>query len=429
MNPTPPTAPQSSLALLLARIVLYLGLLGFWFLWSASNVFLPGPATQWLEWPLSIALIGVIISIFWRKIRLFQSWRSAGMGAALFAILLVWLAWDDAAVTHPLTLDELSPAPAQAAESYQLTLAYTQIDGKAARGELPGTKFYLENSPVTKLEAWRAEIVKEQEKIAAEWTALAPARDWLGEMDRFAAIGDLPEAKFDARVMSTSSLRRVVDAACAQAALLAIEGKGDEALATLRPVLSVAFKLERDARSELRLLVASRSIHRACATAQLVLATTPVSAAERAALAAIIAGRDLKSAAHRLAWLPYVFAYEAMIKNPGEMFGFVTSEMGVRQAWAVTMMSAIRPFTLLPKQTANLLAHFSGTVEQMLLNPTHDSPSPGSVEVLRLANSSSPKNYFGRVLLVIAIPNYRQIGENLHNGEAARLKLLEELKR
>ncbi|HKB58087.1 MAG TPA: hypothetical protein VKC51_10900 [Lacunisphaera sp.] len=425
MNPT----PKTSLAVRLAQIALYLGILGFLWLWSMSVVYLPGRATKWLEWPLILALLGTIVSIFWGKIRMFGTWRCAGIGAALFGSLLVWLAWDDAAFTHPLTLNDLSPAPNQAAESYQLTLAYTQIDGKAARGELPSAKFSPKNSPDTKLEAWRAEIVKEREKVATEWTALTPVRDWVGELDRFPAIGDFPEATYDSRIMNTSALRRVVDFACAQAALLALDGKGDEACATLRPVLSVLFKLERHGRSEVRLLAASRSINRACVTAQFVLATTPVSAAERTALAAIITERDTKSVAHRLAWLPYVFAYESILKNPGEMFSFVANEMGARQTWAVTLMSVVRPFILLPKQTANLIARFSGAAEQVLLEPGSDSIAYDSTTVLRELNSPSPKNFGGRVLIMIATPNYRQVGENLRNGEAARFKLLEALKK
>ena len=428
MNPTPSPAPKTSLAVRLAQIALYLGFLGFLWLWSMSVVFLPGPATQWLEWSLILAFFGLIVSAFWRKVRMFETWRSVGIGAALFGFLLVWLAWDDAAFTHPLTLNDLSPAPKQAAESYQLTLAYNQIDGKTARGELPSAKFYLKNSPDTKPEAWRAEIVKEREKIAAEWTTLTPVRDWIAELDRFPAIGDFPEATYDSRIMNTSPLRRVVDIACAQAALLALDGKGDEAFATLRPVLSVLFKLERHGRSEVRLLTASRAINRACATAQFVLATTAVSAAERTALAAIITERDTKSIAHRLAWLPYVFAYEGIRKNSGEMFNFVANEMGARQTWAVTLMSVVRPFILLPKQTANLIARFSDAAEQVLLESGSESFSPGGATVLRELNSGSPKNFGGRVLIMIAIPNYKQMGENLRSGEAARVRLLAELK-
>jgi hypothetical protein len=99
MNPTAQTQP--SIALRLAGVVLYLGLIVFIMLWSMSLLLVPGPSFWWLEWPLPIALILLLISACWRKFRLFQSWRSVGIGVALFVPLLVWLAWDDATLNTP----------------------------------------------------------------------------------------------------------------------------------------------------------------------------------------------------------------------------------------------------------------------------------------------------------------------------------------
>ena len=427
---TTPT-PKPSLALIPVRIVLYLGLIGFVVLWSLSLLLVPGAAAaRWLEWPLTAALLGLIVSAGWRRFRLFQTWSSAGIGAALFVPLLTWLAWDDATITHPLTLGELSPAPAsQAGESYQATLAYTRADDQAAPRQLPPGNLSFKNSPVDKPGAWRKEVLKEREKVAAEWAALAPARDWLGELDRFAAIGDIGTASYEAKIINLSVLRRVVEAACAQAMLLAVDGKGDEAFAILRQVLSVNLKLERHARSDGRLLAAHRGITRAVATAHLVLAATPVSAPERAALAAVIAERDPAAFARRLAWLPYVFANESLLKEPGIVFAAVAGDIGLRDRNLVKLFSWLRPFMVLPRNTANLLARFAAAAERQMLDPTDDSIARDGVAVLLALSSGSPKNFGGRALVLIAVPNYEKLGESLRNGEAARLGLLAELRK
>src|SRR5258708_32103549 len=106
MNPT----PKTSLAVRLAQIALYLGILGFLWLWSMSVVYLPGRATKWLERPVILALVGTIVSIFWGKIRMVGASRCGRLGARVFGSLLGWLSWDVSAVTHPAHLHCLRPA-------------------------------------------------------------------------------------------------------------------------------------------------------------------------------------------------------------------------------------------------------------------------------------------------------------------------------
>lgn len=421
-----PPPPKASLAVRFAGFVLFAGMLAFLGLCFLAIVLLPGTTPWWYEGLIVAAAVGLMVAVFWRKIRIFETWRGVVIGTALFAPVLVWLAWDDATLTHPLTFEELSPAVSQGEESYRATLAFTKINGQPAARELPEAKFYLRNNPEDKLEDWRAEIVKEREKLAAEWTALAPARVWLAELDHYPAIGDEPEPGPDTPLLNFGALRRITNATCAQAALLALDGKGDEALALLRPILSVGFKLERHGRSDYRLLMAHRTIDRALVTAQMVLATTTVSAAERAALATVIAERDLKSVIRRVAWSSYVILSGMILKDPQVVFAQVTNEAGIKNDLMVKVVSGLRPFLVLPRNTINLLARFAAAAERTMLGSAGQADNE---DVLRAMASDSPKNFGGRLVVSIAVPNYEKLGESFRKSEATRLNLLTELRK
>jgi len=266
-----------SLALRFTGLLLLVPLLLLWFFWAVSLIKLPGKYS-WLADYSAIALLVLLGLMIWRKWWPFRSWRNVGIGAALYVPLLVWLAWDDAAYDHPVTIEQISPAPPrQAEESFAATLAYTQVAGKPAAHKLPEVKFYLKNDPAKDLAKWKDEIAKNRDNIATSLATLAEAREWVTGLDRFEFIGDSPQAGYDMPVTQLGVVRRVGNLLCAQAGLLALDGQGDAALALLRPVASVLLKLEDHARSESRILVTSGSLARVCATAQFILTAAPCS--------------------------------------------------------------------------------------------------------------------------------------------------------
>jgi hypothetical protein len=238
--------------------------------------------------------------------------RSLGIVIGLLVFVgggLAWLAWDDGAFEHPLTVEQLAPAPPRAQESYALTLAFNDAPEPAKR-TIPAAAFTPAAAPEDNLDAWRAEIAAHREEIARDWEQLADVRQWFDELDQFDGIGDVRRATDP--VMRTAVLTRISTAASAYAGVLALDGKGDEAFVALRPIASVLMKLERNARSETRLLAAATSLTRVLAAAQFVAATAPPSPATREPFRAAIAERDVKDTTHRLAWFSYAAAYEAL---------------------------------------------------------------------------------------------------------------------
>ena len=135
-------------------------------------------------------------------------------------------------------------------------------------------------------ESYRKNLLKDRAKIEANWTKLAPERAWLTELSTFERIGDLTPADRSSELIPLIPLRSVSIYGCAIAALQAIDGHGDAAIDTLRPILEVARKLEPSARTLIRPMVARIMQNITMATAAFVLETTPVSAEARERLSA-----------------------------------------------------------------------------------------------------------------------------------------------
>lgn len=423
MNEAPPRAP---LALRLAGVAVLFGLTGLLILWCLAVVAFPSGPLTWL--PGLLLVFALLFSVFavWRRIRIFETVASVGGGAAVLLAGVVYLASDDPGLTHPLTLQELVP-PAQDAEAgYAATLAFTKIGEKPAPRTRPDRKHHLKHSPVDKPAEWAKEIAANRGKVSENFAAYAPAREWLVELDRFAEIGDMPNADFSAPMINYDVFRQTGITLCDEAAALAQEGRGDDAFELLRLLASVSVKLERHARTDMRLILAVNTLRRTLATADHVLATAPVSTGKKAALAAALAGRDAAQTRHRLAWLNYVMAKDRILQNPDTMLTAMALPGGA-DGFLIRLLGWTRPLTVLPRNTTNLLAEFSIAIERVLENPADVNIASDGPLLYKRLQSPSPKNFGGRALIIIAVPNYKKLAENLRATEEARITLLAKL--
>jgi hypothetical protein len=429
MDPAPHTpAPKSSLAVRIAGTVTFILVLGFAALWFAAALLMRGERAAWFALAIFlICLLGAGLA-WWRKLKFLETWRSVALVWVVFAPLLVWLSWDEKEITHRVTLEDLSPAPALADVSHALTLVYTKQPGadKAAR-TMTSTKFYLKNSPVDKLAKWREEILANREKVAAEWAALAPERAWLEELNRFDAIGDTTTLNFETPMMNFSVARHVTEVACAQAGLLALDGQGEAAFALLDPLIAVLMKLERHGRTEFRILASQRSAETAWAAMRFVLETAPVSTHARKLFSATLANRDPGSIARRLAWLPYLLVVDNIIAQPKMGLAIVAQELGIKGSFWVSAFSTVAPFAFLQNATANQLARVSATMEKAIREPDSTESRAAFQDLMRQTVQLPVKNFGGRGLCNLAMPNYQKMGERLQQSEKARRALLEAL--
>ena len=425
MNEAPPRAP---LALRLAGGVVLLGLIGLLMLWNMAVLVFPSGPLSWL--PETLLVITLLFCVFaaWKKIRVLESAVPVGAGAAVLLAGVVYLAWDDATIEHPLTLQELAPQPARDAEAgYTATLAFTKTESNPAPRTQPNPKHYLKNSPVEKPAEWAKEVAANREKVAANFAVAAPAQEWLAELDRFDEIGDMPKADWVPPYINSTVFRQAGSALCDEAAALAQEGRGDEAMELLRLLASVSAKLERHARTDVRLMTGATGLRRAIAAADYVLATATVSPEKKAALAAALSGRDIAQTRRRLAWLNYVIYTEMVLQYPDTVLTAMTTPLG-RDQFLIKLFGWTRPLTVLPRNTTNLLAEYSREIERLLKNPQSENIASDGGLLYRRVYSASPKNFGGRALIMIAVPNYRKVAEALQTGEQARLALLAKLR-
>jgi len=431
MDPAPTApAPQSSLAARIAGTVTFILVLGFAALWFAAALLMRGEQAAWFGLAIVLICIAGVGLAWWRKLKFLESWRSVALVWVVFAPLLVWLSWDEKEITHRVTLEDLSPAPARAGESHALTLAYTKLPGadKAAR-TMTSTKFSLKNSPLDKLPKWREEIVANREKVAAEWAVLAPERAWLEELNRFDAIGDTTTLNLDTPIVNFSVVRHVAQVTCAQAGLLALDGQGEAAFALLDPLIALLMKLERHGRTEYRILASQRAAETAWATMRFVLVTAPVSANSRKLFSATLANRDPGSIARRFAWLPYIMLVDNILAQPKLGLAIVAGELGIRGGFWVSAFSTMAPFAFLPNATTNHLARISSSMERAIREPDSPESLAAFQDVMRQTVQLPIKNFGGQGLCSIAMPNYSKIGERLRDSEKARDALLLALNR
>jgi hypothetical protein len=194
----------------------------------------------------------VLAMLFLPVLGLRISWRAICLWALFVVPIAVYLAWDDPPVATSLEIAALAPPPSRAAESHAVALWYTTEPRRPRPKDwwLTPARNYL--TPDLQPAEWRVFLVANRDTLRADWMAAASAREWVAALDAFEVIGDAT-ASSDEPQLDFRALRATCFLHCAYASLLAIEGRGDEAVAVLRPMLSVGRKLQPAARGVTRL--------------------------------------------------------------------------------------------------------------------------------------------------------------------------------
>jgi hypothetical protein len=304
-----------------------------------------------LCFPLVLLPLAFVLERYEQCIKQGLTWKHTGIAAAVVAPVAVYLGWDDSATATPLRVEALAPPPPRAAESYPLTLWFPRGPQEREPGRWPpAAPGYIAN----KLQAaeWRVFVVANDDAIRADWAACTAARDWITRLDAFEVIGDLSTSLGtpDSQIRPVL-FHDVCVLHCAYASLLAIEGRGDEALAVLRPMLSVSRKLKPAARTAHRyLLIGGRGQRRCQNVVQFVLqTTTPSAAALRQTEAVLAPAEDLAAAFRRVALCECAFdlKFWQWLMFPPRWLG-----------WATRFPSPLLLLYPLPNATANLVARY-----------------------------------------------------------------------
>lgn len=359
---------------------------------------------QWLQWPV-LAL----------------GWLAAGT-------ILVWLAWDDPVVRRPLTIDEVAPVFDGAERSYAVIMEYGKHhpteESKAFSSYKPKVQFG--GARPDEPEKWVEYITKNRAALEADWAAFAPQRAWLDRLNAFDRLGDLTPADFAADIPRFDVWRLLSQRTCAIASLQALDGRGDEAIATLLPMLEVGRKFETSSRTLVRLMIA-RVVQKLCyQTAGFILDRGNPGAAARARLRAALDGGNGPAGARRIVLIEYAHFMPTLAK-----LSLTDAATAVDFGSSARLPRALNLLTRLvfnPRATTNLYGDHA--YELAALAETRDY---GGFAVRQAAfmqasfQQGGMKNLGGRLILNMAIPGYQKIIKTYWDIEDLRLARLARL--
>jgi hypothetical protein len=194
--------------------------------------------------------------LLWASRRRRLTARGVAVGWLAVAPVLGWLAWDEPTIQHPLPVEEFSPAFPGAEASYRVLMEYSRRNPSAEAEAFARAKFQTRNIPgIGRGADYLAFVAKHRAVLAADWETLAPQRAWLERLNAFERIGDLTPGDFAADIPDFRAWRILSQHVCAHAAGLALDGRRDEALLALVPLLETGRKLQTTSRSLVRTMM------------------------------------------------------------------------------------------------------------------------------------------------------------------------------
>ena len=393
--------------------------LGALFFWGDTNINAPQWATGF-----AIAVFGLFVFLFWLGRRL--TWRALAVSYLAVTPILIYMSVDDAALLRPLTLEEFAPSFPGAETSYAAFMRY-------GKDHALGREFKDQLAPLVSPpydpktpEIWQKKIVMHRTGIEAYWrTTLAPVWAWWTELDTFEQIGDLTPGRRDAEIPAFAPIRSLTRNACVIASLQALDGRGDEAIGTLVPLISVARKLQPSSRTLVRTMIAIVIEKQAIITADFILDHAVISPESRARLAAVLAapgGGEI--GARRLIVEEYCFH---LASSNGLGLGDLTAVAASDEhyPWAVYWsLNALGPLLYNQRSTFNQYAELTAKLEDIVGRRQLDQLDPTATKWIGERDAPHFKNFGGSLYLSISVPAYNKVSQSFWDTQDLRAALL-----
>jgi hypothetical protein len=266
---------------------------------------------------------------------------------------------------------------------------------------------------------------KNRATLEAEWATAAPQRAWLDRLNAFDRLGDLTPADFAADIPRFDVWRYLTQRTCAIASLQALDGHGDEAMATLLPMLEVARKFETSSRTLVRLMIARVAQKMCYETAGFILDHGSPGREARHRLAAAVKSGNGPAGARRIVWIEYTFLGALLERlTLSETMTAVSWNRGLNLPTGLNFLTC---FAINPRSTANL---YGDTVAELsALAETRDLGRFAVREQAFIHDSmrGGPKNLGGRLVLAMATPAYSKVLKSYWDIEDLRIALNERL--
>jgi hypothetical protein len=274
-------------------LVLVAGMVGWQ--WLRAQDLGAGDAAGLLAFQVGTFGLCVAVLCSLRRVALRRGWFSGTSRLVLVTCLtgyLVYLAWDEP-VAASIARNQAALAGRFEDESTALlTLRYSPAPGGGRVFTAPPHVLVFDQ----KGEKRREYLLAHRAEIEANWTALSEVRAWCAEMAAQPQLGDRHVTRFDQPIVRFPPLRAYTQHALAIAALQALDGKGDDALATVAGVYEVGARLEPASFTLIRCMIARHIIKQALETTEFVLEHAEVSPAARARFSTLL--EESKAGAH-----------------------------------------------------------------------------------------------------------------------------------
>lgn len=342
------------------------------------------------------------------------------------AVFLAWLAQDDETWRHSERPPALRNDFPEAAATHALTLRYSTTAPGSLSATLPRTKLSFpsgDHGPKNDAQ-WATFLEKNGVELDRLWVECAPLRAWIDELAAAPALGDLTD-KFDSPILGFQALRLAGQTACARARQLVAEGRRDEAVEILLPVLAVGQKLEPHARTLVRRMISIVLRRQVQNTLASVLDGGAPSPATRARLARALASASNPAEQGRLLALSEygILSRTLLDLRPEHVDAFALGPSAARLA-----LRPLFPLLYNPRRTANLAGdHFVAVGEAAARRDFKAVAALGEARFTGPAVSLPGKNHAGRLLLAMAAPAYEKVIESHWKAEDERLALLARL--
>ncbi len=373
---------------------------------------------------LFLVPIGLLILASRLRVR---SWWLIGGGWLAVIPVLVYLAVDEPS-RRTIILEEMAPAFPGAEKSYAVLMRYGKLHPSpdAVEFERHVKEFKLVGLPVgpDKPDAFVKFLAERRADIEADWARLAPQRRWLDELNAFDRIGDLGAADVGADIIRFSVWRLLSQRATAQAGLHALDGRGDDAFATLLPVLEAARKLEPSGRSLVRLMVARVVQQMVLDAATFTLQRTPVSPALRARMsAALKLGVGGEAGARRFVAIDYA-GVAGWLSNSSLGAGF---KLNVSEGFRFSFVDLLGPLVYNKQRTLNLYGDLIGELQELAARREGGKIDLRANEFW--ANEGRPrfKNFYGPAISRMTAPALSKVVDSYWKIEDKRLALIARL--
>lgn len=378
---------------------------------KAAEMRLAGLATVGL-----ILLVTTSVLLAAWKLKLRSWWWIAG-GYLAVAPVLAYLATDDPVLRRPVSVEELAPPFPGAEKSFEVLMRYGKHHPLGRDFKEPPS--LLAGKSAREAGPWRELILANRATFEKRWAELEPVRSWWTELNAFDRIGDLTPASTSAEVLAFHPFRAMSQNGCAIASLLAVDGRGDEAIDTLIPLIQVSRKLQPAGRTLVRLMIAIVIERMTVETAGFVLDTATVSPAARARLAAVLRGGNVEAAARRLLIVDYVMTMGAFAERP---LGDVLEHE--QRSWLRHPLNLVSPFVYNPRASFNIYGEFITDLADLLAR--REMTKFGPREIVFFKEEARPrfKNFMGSLLVRGVVPAYSKVSDSFWKTQDERAKLL-----